>query len=607
MKRPTIIRIAIAVILAHLAIVTSARAETVKRWHTLELSFTGPQSSETAELNPFTDYRLQVEFVHAQSRYIIRGFYAADGNAAETGAVSGNQWKVRFTPDQPGEWRYKASLCLSPMIAIDPSRQAGKQVPLSHAEGSFQVLPRDVEGRDFRSLGRLSARNGYFYFAASDRYWIKGGAGSPENLLGYQDFDGTYRYVAEARDGEASADEKLHVFAPHLQDWQEGDPTWRDGKGKGLIGGINYLASKGVNSIYFLTMNIDGDGKDVWPYLDHHTRDRFDCSKLDQWEIAFRHLQEKGILLHVVTQETENELLLDDGETGPLRKLYYSELIARFGHHLALVWNLGEENGPVHWSPRGQSADQQKAMADFIDRADPYQHPIVLHTHSTAHEKYELLTPLLGHRSYDGMSFQIDRREQAHSEIIKWKNLADSSDHPWLITFDEQGKWHRGVLPDTDDPDHDTIRRYALWGSLMGGAAGIEWYFGAHYAHNDLSLEDWRSRDRIWDLTRFATVFFHEYLPFSEMASHDELTPRTDDYCFAKPGEIYAIYSPDSITTELELGSDAQRFSIRWYDPLQGGGLQEGSVLSVSGLGLHDLGEAPKTANQDWVILVRRD
>ena len=29
---------------------------------------------------------------------------------------------------------------------------------------------------------------------------------------------------------------------------------------------------------------------------------------------------------------------------GPERKLYCRELIARFGHNLALNWNLGEEN-----------------------------------------------------------------------------------------------------------------------------------------------------------------------------------------------------------------------------------------------------------------------
>ena len=52
-----------------------------------------------------------------------------------------------------------------------------------------------------------------------------------------------------------------------------------------------------------------------------------------------------GILQHVVLQETENELMWDAGDTGPMRKLYLRELIARFAHHPRLIWNIGEENG----------------------------------------------------------------------------------------------------------------------------------------------------------------------------------------------------------------------------------------------------------------------
>lgn len=65
-----------------------------------------------------------------------------------------------------------------------------------------------------------------------------------------------------------------------------------------------------------------GDGKDVWPWIDPYERTRYDCSKLDQWKIVFDHMDKLGIMLHVVTQETENELLLDNGYTGVMRKLY---------------------------------------------------------------------------------------------------------------------------------------------------------------------------------------------------------------------------------------------------------------------------------------------
>jgi len=43
------------------------------------------------------------------------------------------------------------------------------------------------------------------------------------------------------------------------------DPTWQTGKGKGIIGALNYLADKGANAVSFLTMNIVGDDQNVFP------------------------------------------------------------------------------------------------------------------------------------------------------------------------------------------------------------------------------------------------------------------------------------------------------------------------------------------------------
>lgn len=104
-------------------------------------------------------------------------------------------------------------------------------------------------------------------FQETKDYFLKGGAYSPESFLGYYQFDQT----------PAS-----HKYEAHAGDWQEGNPTWKNGKGKNIIGALNYLKSKQMNSVYFLTMNVQGDGKDVWPWNDVNERYRFDCSKLDQ-------------------------------------------------------------------------------------------------------------------------------------------------------------------------------------------------------------------------------------------------------------------------------------------------------------------------------------
>ena len=35
----------------------------------------------------------------------------------------------------------------------------------------------------------------------------------------------------------------------------------------------------------------------------------------------------------------------------------------------------------------------------------------------------------------------------------------------------------------------------------------------------DINCEDWRTRENMWNQTRYALEFFHDYLPFAEMVS----------------------------------------------------------------------------------------
>lgn len=99
-------------------------------------------------------------------------------------------------------------------------------------------------------------------------------------------------------------------------DFQNSNPQWKEGKGKGLIGALNYLAYKGMNSVYFLTMNINGDGKDVWPYRTPEDFTRFGVSKLDQWEIELDLLGAEGNFeIGWFNPDTGGELLRGSVET----------------------------------------------------------------------------------------------------------------------------------------------------------------------------------------------------------------------------------------------------------------------------------------------------
>jgi hypothetical protein len=600
----------------------------LKTWHKVTLTLEGPAAAEkdTAP-NPFTDYRMTVTFEHESGspKYVVPGYFAADGDAANSSASSGNRWRAHLAPDKEGRWSYRVAFVQGRNAAVGASPGEPVTGPDGTA-GSFDIQPTDKQSPDFRALGRLRyVGKHYLQFAGTGDYFLKAGPDAPENLLAYVDFDGTRSAKKQGtrRAGEA-ATTTLKTWQAHARDWRPGDPTWKEGKGKGLIGALNYLADKGCNAFSFLTYNAGGDGDDVWPFVDRDDKRHYDCSKLDQWQIVLDHATTRGLYCHFKTQETEIDDLngpgaaqaLDGGNLGVERKLYYRELIARFGHLLALNWNLGEENT--------QTPEQQRAMAGYFRETDPYRHLVVIHSYPDKQDA--VYGPLLGSQSeLAGASLQ-NSWSAAHQRVLKWVRESASAGRPWVVANDEQNPPELGVPPDpgyqgfdgrarlkeTDKAyDLHHIRKFTLWGTLLAGGQGVEYYFGYTLPENDLKCEDFRSRDRSWSYCRIALGFFRDHnVPFWEMRNGNALVgnERNDNsrYCFAKPGQVYVVFLPEGGTAALDLAGVQGEFSVKWFDPRVGGPLREGSIGKVQGGGKAPLGEPPSERDEDWVILVRK-
>ena len=77
------------------------------QWHKLTLNFEGPTLTEAPET--FMDHRLDVVFTHESGATItVPGYFAADGDAANSNATSGNIWQVNFNAPLEGDWTWEA-------------------------------------------------------------------------------------------------------------------------------------------------------------------------------------------------------------------------------------------------------------------------------------------------------------------------------------------------------------------------------------------------------------------------------------------------------------------------------------------------------------------
>lgn len=452
---------------------------------------------------------------------------------------------------------------------------------------------------------------------------------SQENLLGYTDFDKDKPWAR-------------HNFSTHVRDWRAGDPSWGKAKrGKGIIGAINYLHSQKVNSLFAMLMTVKGDSRgDAHPWIGQDKMERFDCSKLDQWNIVFGYASSKGLSLNLAFLETENEALFEHASGmsrtrgfAVARKLFYREMVARFAHNLGFTMTLGEENG---WSEAAKNGgghpwgvgntDAQRAeFTYFLRDVDPYDSPILVHTFPPL--KQVVYNPLLSGANrarVESASLQMGRLQSTHWETREWLARSVKAGRPWVVTADEfgggVGKGPGGVPLDSYGANAfpSNYRALFAWGNVLAGGGGMELFS----AWVDQSLDNFRELHKAWgQFSRVITLFERHGLPFWAMNNDDGLIvmpkapgPRSWAYCLAKRGEVYVSYvGADVVQPKVNLAAyPTAKFYVRWYSPRMNDrvDLQVGSQSSIMGRQWKQgLGNPPggKMPGLDWVIVVMRD
>ncbi|MFQ5808236.1 MAG: DUF5060 domain-containing protein, partial [Armatimonadota bacterium] len=440
------------------------------KWARVEIAMPGPDSVGAGTPNPFA-IPVDVTFRGPGGRtYTAPGFYDGDGR----GGLDGNVWKVRFAADATGTWRFTW-------------RSAESR--LDGYTGSFTVVDPSDDAPDFYRWGRLeytgTPENGIRYLQFRDGpFWLKAGCDDPENFLGaYRNYD-THAKRAAA---------------------------------------IDYLAERGVNSFYMMTHNLDGDDRDVWPWLGKTAAEakanggpdaRFDVARLAEWVDLFEHMQRQGVVCYIVLED-------DSAWTGYDYRRYYRELIARFGHLPALVFNFCEEHNERHKLP------EALGYMKLLEEIDPYDHPRGIHNVNNPSAEY------VDAEQVDFTSIQTSGGDPLkHNKLaVDWLNLCRTRGRRSLVLNFDEGR-----------PEQD---RKAWWSAYMAGGV-----WEAHVLKPyDQPLSAW---EPVWTELG-GTRAFMESLPFWEMEASNSLVTSGTAFCLAKPGAAYALYLPSGGTVAVEL------------------------------------------------------
>ena len=456
------------------------------KWAKIEIALPGPPSRSTGNPNPF-GLLADAAFTSPSGRQAtVPGFYDGDGK----GGLDGSAWKVRFSADEVGEWTFVSK---------------SVHEPLDGHRGSFTVtaVPEDAQG--FWRWGRLETvgtpDSGVRYLKFRDGpYWLKAGCDDPENFLGRcRNYD-------------------------------------TPGKRRAAV---DYLAGKGINSLYLMTHNIDGDGKDVWPWLgktaseakaNAGTGARCDIATLEEWRDLFEHMQTRGVVPYLVLEDDSAWAKYDHAR-------YYREMIARFGYLPALLFNFNEEYNENY------RLDAALAHMKHLRDNDPYRHPRGIHNVNSPTNEY------IDAPQVDFTAIQTKGSDPLdHNRLaIQWIERCKARKQRILMVGFDEGR-----------PEED---RRAWWAAYLGG--------GVWEAHvrppYDRPVSAW---DAVWTQLG-GTRAFMESLPFWEMEPSNALVKAGKAFCLAKPGHAYVLYLPEGgeVTVELSAGGE---YEVAWWNPANG-------------------------------------
>ncbi len=533
----------------------------VPRWEICEFSSKG--RSHVA--NPFRDGALVGEFVSpSRKTNVIDGFYDGD----ET-------WRLRFAPDEEGEWAYLLR---------------GEGVEILERGKLRCAAPRG------HGLIRIHPENPYA-FAHAD--------GTPFFPMG----DTCYGLFDDS------------PITPDLR--EEYLKTRRAQRFNFVRMTVGHSEARATtNSAYWAW-----GGSPQKPDLD-----RFNPAFFRAFDELMRQLRANGMNVELILLNFYRRPFTDTNAWTPAReRLWLRYVVSRYGaFDNVFLWTIANEYethpdgkyrldfpGDVNWA---------KATARFIKENDPYRHLVTVHPVISASIRgasprdpfdppwrigeffgeEDALGVLSQQTGQSGAGTAWDESLQCwtgDSATLAASLRADRHFRKPVLNTESGYEFLRGHPTEKKQVHHSDKVRRSAWRIVCAGgyfAAGFHGTIGHSDVWNRIDAPNHYSFIPKDEGAAAQLGFLHDYftaLPFWRMEPFESVTG--DALALAEPGKVYVAYLPHGGAVSLDLAAAPGSFTARWFNPRTG---KFDNEFSVPAGGSQKL-SAPNT--NDWVLYLK--
>lgn len=404
--------------------------------------------------NPYDYDQVQISAVFTAPSGVERsvdGFYMQDFDLNTTNGsiteVGEGGFKIRFSPDEIGDWTFQATLTDSTgTTTYDPQ--------------SFECV--EISSENNKGFVRTGLTN-YLEYDNGDQYILVGENMAWENTNPYTNYKS---WLTKLNDNGGNFIRLWHAHWGLGIEWENG---WDDFEGLRRYKESNcfyqdwlydYCADRGIHIMLALQHHgpVSSNVNPNWNESPYNVANGGPCQ--NTWDFF-------------TNEEAKNHT-----------KNRYRYIVARWGYSRSIMsWELFNE---VNWTDNFESylteiQDWHAEMAGYLKTIDPYSHLV---TTSYAHSDQDPVVWSNPDMDFTQTHYYINTGNLEKALVGGIRSYLEDFDKPTL-----NGEFGLGGNPNLSNADADGIHLHnSMWGSLFGGGMGtaMTWWWDVYVHPRDL-------------------------------------------------------------------------------------------------------------------------